>query len=159
MDFLEDGKVILAVIATAALAYLLHTVDVDRIEANNAATIKTQIESDTKTCATAQNITKGTDDALTSKTNGLDTDYLAALNSLREQSAASHNSPAASGVNHGTACPSIHVCKNGVDAGALLSYAKDAEHYRLQLSSCQSFITETWAANAQPSPPAEAAAE
>lgn len=140
-----NWKTILGVIATAALCYLLHTVDVDRIEADNAATVKAQIESDKTACINAQNITKGVDDGLSKNLTGLDADYAAALGKLRQQSAAPSNPAAASGVGHGTACPTINARAHGIDSGALLSYAKDAEHYRLQLTSCQTFITDTWA--------------
>ena len=38
---------------------------------------------------------------------------------------------------------------NGITADALLDFAGESERYRLQLISCQDFITKTWSAKGQ----------
>lgn len=130
-------------IATAGLAYLLHTVDVDRLEAEQRQAIIDQKTADTKSCNDDKAITEGVSHAYQDKLSAL-TDQLNTLQRVRPnvcihiaaKPAAGHN--AASGTTkpadtHGT-----------VDSASLYDFAGESEKYRLQLLGCQQFINETW---------------
>lgn len=68
---LANWKSILAVVATAALCYLLHTVDVNRIEADQRAAIAAQQKADGKQCDAEKQVTKDANDALTTARDDL----------------------------------------------------------------------------------------
>ncbi len=68
---------------------------------------------------------------------------VATLRSVRPTQCIVPASTPTDGHNAGTS-GSGHAGQNGVTTSALYEYAGDAERYRIQLTSCQTFIRNTW---------------
>jgi hypothetical protein len=143
MFLISNWKVILAVVATAALAYLLHTVAVDRLEAQQRAALTDQATKLQGQCDADKAITKGVSDDYQKKLDVLN-DQLAALRVREPARCIAVSTPVAAAGRHGAAGTGKPAGQNGVTAQTLYDFAGEAERYRLQLISCQSFITETW---------------
>ena len=140
---LNNWKVILAVVATVALAYLLHTVDVDRIEAKQRAALVDQATKLQGQCDADKAITMGVSNDYQKKLDVLN-DQLAALRVREPNRCITVSTSVATAGRHGAAGAGQHAGQNGVTAQTLYDFAGEAERYRLQLISCQQFITETW---------------
>ena len=82
MWFLSNWKVILSFISTAALAYLLHALDVDRIEKKQERAIASQVSEDNKKCSEQKQITQEVSNEYERKISALN-DELASVK-LRE---------------------------------------------------------------------------
>jgi hypothetical protein len=61
---LANWRSVLAVVATAALCYLLHTVDVNQIEEHHRVALAVQIKADGEQCDAEKKVTKDATDAL-----------------------------------------------------------------------------------------------
>lgn len=144
----ENWKSILAVVATAAICYLLHTVDVDRIEDAQRTALAAQVTSDKLECDKNKAISQGVSNGLQKSLNA-NRAALAAVKRLRVNACVAVRTAIAT--NGHDAAPSVAKLPdaNGVNSDDLYGFASDAEADRLQLISCQSFITQTWAAVGQ----------
>ena len=145
---ISNWKTILGVIATASIAWMLHSLDVNRIEAAQREALAEQVKVDTNVCNADKAITEGVSNDYQKKVTDLG-NQLAALK-LREPSRCISVSPAKPSCR-GNASPksSEPSGTDGVTSYALYDYASDAEKYRIQLISCQDFISKTWASNGQ----------
>ena len=145
MWLLSNWKIILAVVATAFVAYLLHALDVYRIEKNQEATIQEQIQHDNQQCTAEKAITEKVSNDYQKKL----TDLSQQLNAVKLRQPTHCVVPAAKPTlsSHGSAVPTVDVSQDGVTSDALYDFAGEAEKYRLQLTECQAFITDTWANN------------
>jgi hypothetical protein len=145
---ISNWKVILAVVCTAVLGYLLHAVDVARLEAKQRAAITDQVATDTKSCNEAKKITEDVSNDYRQKSETLATQLADAV-SLRKSQCVIVSTTGSSCRNNGTAQTGKPTSQDGVTATALLNLAAEGEGYRLQLSACQDFITKTWNLNNQ----------
>ena len=143
MFLISNWKVILAVIATAALAYMLHTVSVYRLEAQQRAALTDQATKLQGQCDADKAITKGVSDDYQKKLDVLN-DQLDALRVREAARCIAVSTPVAASGRHGTAGTAKPAGQNGVTAQTLYDFAGEAERYRIQLISCQLFIMETW---------------
>lgn len=136
-----------AAIATAALAWLLHSVDVHRLEAkhqrnlvSNAAAIQAECTADKRLTAEVSNDYQTRIAALNNE--------LAAVKRLRPSKCVVPTPIPAPGRNEATS-RTKPAEEDGVTSDALYDFAGEAEQYRLQLIACQAFITKTWEARGQ----------
>lgn len=143
MFLISNWKTILGVVATAALAYLLHTVDVDRLEAQQRQAVADQVNADTKSCNADKAITQGVSHDYETKITGL-TAQLNDLQRVRPNVCVTIAPHAAGGHDATTGTSKPANTHGGVDSDALYALAAEGERYRLQLSACQDFITQTW---------------
>ena len=142
MFLLANWKTILGIVATAALAYLLHTMDVNRLEAKERADIAAQQTADAQSCNADKKITEEVSHDYEAKIRALNS-QLDAIR-LRPNVCVTVAPRPAAGRN-ATASVSKPARQNaGVDSDALFSIAAEGEHYRLQLIACQAFVTDTW---------------
>lgn len=131
--------------ATAfAVAYMLHSLDINRLENRQRAELAAAVQKANEQCQKDKQLT-------TEVSHG----YQIKITALNSQLAAYKLRPskcivpvAVPTARHdaATACPVIPGA-HGVPSDSLYDYAGDAEKTRLQLLSCQGFITATWAAN------------
>lgn len=134
-------------IAAFALSWLLHTVDVDRIEAEQQAALTAQEEKLHAECANDKAITKGVDDDLQAKNTAL----TRRIGELKRVQPSTCIVPAPNPSVSGNAAPggTVSAGAHGITTNALYDFAFDAERYRLQLIACQDFISKTWTAKGQ----------
>lgn len=131
-------------VAAFALSFLLHTVDVNRIEVSWQKKLDEQKIELEKKCKDAQEITKRGNDDLQNQYNVI---AIKLANARRLQPArcvvpvtSKIVSPASGGE---------HAGQNGVTADALYEYAADCETYREQRLTLEQFIDDTWKALGQ----------
>lgn len=131
-------------VATAGLAWLLHSFDVGRIELQHAMDMNAQQTALQEQCRKDKAITTETSHDYQQTLSNL-TDQLAALKRLQPSRCVM---PAASAAPrcHDAAGGGKSAEQNGVDTDTLYDFAGEAERYRLQLIACQSFIARTWRA-------------
>ena len=131
-------------IPVAIIAWLLHSVDVNHINAKHEAALIAQRVEDQKQCDMDKNLTKEANDALQK-----DRDTIAArLNSLLMQHPAGCVMP----VPHSSQLPSSgkgkHAGQNGGRAGVstdwLREFAAECEGYRTEVEACTKFVTDTY---------------
>lgn len=134
---LKNWAVILSSMATAALSYMLHSLDVNRIESNHRQELSKQATALNNECAKDKAITEGVSNEYQKHLGDLNKRY----NALRVQ----HSRCVAvstSGAPYGhNATPTGGLSKqNGVTSESLLEFARDCEQVRGQLIGCQSFL-------------------
>jgi hypothetical protein len=131
-------------ILTAALAYVLHSLDVYRLEDQQRNALTELADNDKKQCDADKKITEGVSHDYQAQLSNLST-QLANLKRVRPSRcvAVSVASPA-SGRNASPPTGQLPNPNAGVTSDALYDYAAEAERTRLQLIACQQFITETW---------------
>lgn len=139
---LTNWKTLVGMFGTAALAYLLHTVDVDRIEAQQRAAITAQQDADKTKCDNAKKITEGVSHDYQVKLSSLSA-QLASIKRLRPARCIAV--PITSPATGRDAAPSGAELprQDGITSDALYDFANAAERVRLQLVGCQSFVTQT----------------
>ena len=149
MFLLANWKSIIAVLATAVLAYGLHALDVYRLKDQQRAALYEQSTVLMNSCKADKAITEGVSHDYEAKISSLN-DQLAALGRVRPSSSVVVQ-PSLAARRHDAAASTAK--PSGQDAGitsdALFGFARDAEAFRLQLMACQAFITETWKVKGQ----------
>lgn len=140
---ISNWKTIVAIMATAALCYLLHALDVDRLEKKEAADINNQQVTDTKSCNADKAITEKVSHDYEDKISSLNK-QLVDLTSVRPNVCVTIPSRTAPRSNAASRTAIARGPDARVDSDALYIIAGQGEKYRLQLISCQQFITDTW---------------
>lgn len=122
----------------------LNTIDVDRIEANNTATLQAQIKSDTDKCKQDQQITSAASTRYENQITFLNSE----LERLR------NTAPAVVYVTKPSIRPNATAPKqsgqsvaNAIDSGTFIDYSGDCESDRLKVIGLQDFINKVWEAN------------
>lgn len=142
MNWLQIG---LSAAAAFALSFLLHTVDVNRLEKKHEKAIAAQIAADTEACNNDKAIAKGANDDLLKSC----TDRLTKLNAVRLQPARCVNvspskqtQPASRGDSSGRA--------DGLSSEWLQVFSiEHCRRYYDERIVLEKFINETWKANGQ----------
>lgn len=124
---------------TFALAYFLHSLDVSYLEIKHANELSTQRDQLVSDCKKAQKLTEESANDLLKKTDDLTAKLNAYKLRLKPKPMPTPN-PASGNDGGSSTCQYA-----GSDSGDLLDYGATAEKYRLQLISCQQFITKVWA--------------
>jgi len=129
-------------VAAFALSFLLHTVDVNRIESNHRAEMAKQ-KTDLETAFAAdKKLTEENSRAYQKQVSNL-TRKLADAKRLLPSRCVVPVTGQASGGNRG-ATGGINARLDGVSSDALIDYAGECERYRLQVISLQDFINQVW---------------
>lgn len=130
-------------LAAFALSWLLHTVDVGRIEAGQKKALTDQQTVLEKHCADDKQLTEENSRAYKNNMDIL-ADRLIALKRVQPARCVM---PVAGETGGGPSSPFTdeHARPDGVSTDALLDYGADCERLRLQVISLQSFINDTWA--------------
>lgn len=122
--------------AAFALSFLLHTVDVYRLEDKQRDAIAAQIAADTASCDKDKNLTKETDDGLQNQFTVI-ANKRDAGNGVQLPSC----TPTLSGVSANTPTGgSEHARQNGLRTRWLRSYAAECETYRQERIALENFI-------------------
>ncbi len=134
-------------IGAFGLSYLLHTVDVDRIEKKQRDVLAAQAIELTTKCDSDKKITLEASNDLQSKISALNSELIS-VKRLHPSSCIVPVRPAdATRCNDGAAArKKPPTADAGVTSDALYDYAGEAEKYRLQLISCQGFVRKVWEA-------------
>ena len=136
---LANWKSILAVVATAALCYLLHTVDLDRIEADQRAAIAAQKTADVAQCDAEKKVTKEATDALQTNRDQLAAS-LAALKLQHPATCVVISRP--SDVRNRSGRPA-RSNEHGLNSDWLLDFAANqCSNYWRQLKVCDKFLND-----------------
>ena len=140
---LRYWEIILAAIVTAATAWMLHSVDVQRIESKNRAALATQQAALEEECASDKRITEESSREYESKINALSV----RLNNSKRMRENYCIVPIASPTNGGlgVAPAGGHVRSHGVPVEEFYDYAGTCERLRIQVISLQDFIDKTYA--------------
>lgn len=143
MFLIRYWRPIAASIATACLAWVLHSLDVSRIENNNRSALAAQQLALEEKCASDKKLTEESSrdykievDALARK--------LADVKRVRPNHCIMPIAGKASG-GDGSATAGKYAGQNGVATDALYDYAGTCERLRIQVSSLQDFIDNVWA--------------
>lgn len=143
---LANWKSILTFIVTLGIGYLIHSIDVDAINAKHEADIASTKAALEASCLKDKQLTEKVSNEYQTSIINLSNE-LAALK-LRGSSCIVPIAKSSDG-HHGSPAKSKHVKRNGITSGSLYDYAGKAETYRLRLVGCQSFIRQTWTAKGQ----------
>lgn len=141
LTLLKFRQAILAGVLVSALAFGLHRLDLYRMDALHREALASQASKLEKQCEA--------DKVLTSEvSNGYQTRLASLADQLARARRVRHTCVPVAPVTPGgrDAAPGIEQPVRpdvGVTADALLDYAAEAERYRLQLLSCQEFITRS----------------
>lgn len=140
---LRYWEIVLAAIVTAAIAWMLHSLDVQRIESKNRAALATQQAALEEECALNKRITEESSREYESKINALNI----RLNNSRRMRENYCIVPIAGPTNGGLGVASSrgHVGSHGVPIEEFYDYAGTCERLRIQVISLQDFIDKTYA--------------
>lgn len=132
-------------IAAFALSWLLHTVDVNRIDNNWQDKLDAQKVEILKSCADDKKLTEDVSHDYQNKLAALNKQ----LSTIKLHQPSRCVMPIAGKASSGTGGDSKgkYVGQDGVDSDALYDYATTCEHYRLQVISMQDFISKVWQKN------------
>jgi len=128
----------LGALAAFALSFLIHTIDVSRIEKDWEARLEAQKIAQIAACEADKQITKEVDHDQNRKINALNKRLADARRLYADQCVPIATHP--SGLDHGSPAGAQPAGKDGVPAEALLDLAAEGERYRLTLISCQDFV-------------------
>lgn len=133
-------QVSLGAIGAFALSFLLHSVDIDRLEDVHRKELTNQIASDNQACDKDKAILKGTQDELQKSYNAI-----AARNAeLKRMHPSTCVVLPSSGETNPTTGRGEHAGQNGTAADAFRDYAAECETYRTQRSALERFIDHVW---------------
>jgi hypothetical protein len=138
--FLSVWKLIVTFIATASIAWMIHSISLTHVENVHKSEMNIQAESLNKQCAKEKAITEGASNAYQKSLSDLNGRY----NSLRVQHSrciAVSNAKTSCGSNASTT-EQLHG-ENGITSEALYGFARDCEQVRLQLIGLQDFIRKS----------------
>jgi hypothetical protein len=131
-----------------ALAWVMHTAHVSVLERRHEAAMAEQSKTFAEQCAQEKKITQEVSRDYQTKISQLRTDLAAVSKRLRQTMPNMQPTDPTGGRDAAPSRPK-YVAKNGADIDALVGFAAEAEGYRLQLTACQQFIAQTWAARGQ----------
>lgn len=137
MWLLANWKILVTVAGTLSLSWMLHTLDVHRIEARQVseiATVKTAMAAE---CNKAQETTRKVSHDYQTKLAALDA-RLSAARRMHDNRCMSVTGIPATGHHAGTAGGKLS--GRDVEAAGLIDLAGRAERVRIQLIACQGFI-------------------
>lgn len=134
-------------LGVGALAWLLHTVDVGRIEARQRTALTEQAATLAEQCNADKKLTKETEDGYQKRIAGLNSD----INALKlRKPPRCVPVTAKPSVRPHAATPEAKLSGgDGIDSGFLIDYAGRAEECRLKLIGLQGFVSQVWGANGQ----------
>ncbi len=125
---------------TLLVAYGLHSLDIDRIEAKQAKTIQSQIAFDIMQCQKQKEITKGANDDLQNKYDALAAQYQRLQQRPAKTVYIARSTVSSDGKTSSSKLPD----GNGVSDQSLYNFANRCEKTRLQLINLQEFNIKTW---------------
>lgn len=135
-------------LAALALAWLLHTVDVGRIEAQQRNALQEQATALQDKCDADKKLTEGVENDYQKQVNALNS-AIDALR-LRKPARCVPVRVAVPAKRPDAATPETKLpVGDGLGSGYLIDYAGRAEECRLKLIGLQGFIRDTWRANGQ----------
>lgn len=143
----NNWRYALTAFSSLTIAYLLHTADVHRIEANQARLMEVRAAEIRAECTRDKQITTEVAHEYETKVTTLHS-QLARLKRVLASSTCVPVTVAAPEL-HGQGGGDKHAGPYGVTVDSLLEYGADAETYRIKLTACQDFIRKTWAAKGQ----------
>lgn len=120
-------------IPAAIISWLLHTVDIDRIEKKAQTQQEDLRAADKKQCDTDKSITKEANDALQKDHDNIAARYAQLMQQPQTCVPISNPSQLSRSGKSG------HAGQNGVPSGALRQYAAECEQYRRTLKICITF--------------------
>lgn len=136
-------------IVAFVISYCLHTVDLWWIEAGHAKELSDQKTTLIAECETDKTITKEASNDYQKKLSDTQR-QLDDLKRVRPARCVPVSTPRpAAGCDGAAGNEKPSGTDGGISSTALLDFAGEAEKYRIQLISCQDFITKTWAAKGQ----------
>lgn len=138
---------IAASVATFCICFLLHTVDVDRIEHKQAKALTDQATQLTLACIADKQITEGVSNEYEKKITNLNKQLAAKRMQSPHCIVPVTITPIRLDAKAGT---DQHGGQNGVTDIALFDFSGEAERYRLQVIGLQDFLCKTWKAKTQP---------
>lgn len=147
MFLINYWKEILTAVIALCLAIGAHALDITRIETKQQIELSTQAKSLIAECQKDKQLTTDISNDYETKLSALNHQ----LDTLRLQPSTCISVSTASGPARHTGSTRIPKLsgQNGVASTTLYSYAGEAEKYRLQLISCQSFVKKVWTARGQ----------
>jgi len=132
-------QIVITFVITSVVAFALHTLDVGAIKLHDQSELKSQQEALQKSCKDDKIVTSEVSHDFESNLSNL----TAERSRLQQSTIASMPVTITSPGHDGTSGKPGHVAKNAT-SNQLYDFATEAEHYRLQLKSCQSFVTKVW---------------
>lgn len=126
-------------IAAFTLSWMLHSLDVNRIEANQREATQEQIATDTKACTKDKKTTEDVNNE-TIKRNQTLAARLAKLNKLQPQRCIPLPATNTASGDHAATGDKGLPRTDGIAAYAFFDYAGDAERVGIALDECQAFI-------------------
>ena len=148
----KNGKIIVACILIASLAAGMHKLDVNRIEALHRNELQAQVSSSDKRCASDKALTKEVYDEYERKLNDHN-EYAGIFKRVYSNTCilfSSNTTIKHDGItSQGELTGSRLERDTRVSAERMIDFFTEVEKYRLQLMSCQSFITKVWASRKQ----------
>ena len=141
---LENWKLILTFILTVGLGFFLHTVDVDRIEAQNRLELTAQKSADEQQCTKDKQITSEVSNGYQIKIAALNLRHAADTKRLRVNKTCAIVA-ISSGGDHAAAGTNGLPRSVGIEAGDIIDDAAACDRNTQQLISCQEFIKKVWA--------------
>lgn len=140
MWLLANWKIVASAVATFALCLMLHKIDVTRIEAKHEAQITSLRNAMTEACNVAQETTRKVSHEYQIQL-GTFNSRLSAAQRLHDHRCVAVTLSPARGHDAAPAGKELSGGDAGIAAGSLIDLAGRAEKVRLQLKSCQQFIT------------------
>lgn len=134
-------------LAVGALAWLLHTVDVDRIEARQRTALTEQATQLQEQCTADKKLTKEAEDGYQKRIAGLNSDINALK--LRKPHRCVPVTAKPSQRPHAASPEAKLSGGDGLQSEYLIEYAGRAEECRLKLIGLQGFVSQVWGANGQ----------
>lgn len=122
------------------ITWAIHNHIIANLEEDHKKTLAAQIQFDINKCNDDKQITSEISHGLQNDLNALNDK----LKRLRQQPAKCLHVTNPASRHDATASKGINAGSDEVAAGALIDYAGDAEKYRLQLVSCQGFVSKVW---------------
>lgn len=133
---------VLTIMLTAGACWTVHGWLVDRLETRHAADLLTQKLAVTAQCRAAQKVTMEVSHELQGRFSDLNRRYAAAR--LRQSDCTVVYSPGTPAGHDAAPRDQGLLRPNGITAGQLREYARDAEAVGLQLDACQAFAQQAW---------------
>lgn len=143
---LKYWQIIAGAAGAFALAWMLHSLDINRIETKQRAALAAQEAILIAVCETNKAITTGISNDYQSKISDLN-NKLAAAKRLHPSKCITVSVASPAGGRNAAAGGTQPAGAYGVASDALYDFAGEAEKYRLQLIGCQNFVEKVWAAH------------
>lgn len=125
------------------LAWMLHSLDVNRIESNQRDALAAQETKLAAACEASKAITTEVSNAYQDQIADLNAKLLS-VKRLRPSRCIALSAPVPAGGRDATPTGAEPARTDGINSDALYDFAGEAEKYRLQLIACQKFIVKVW---------------